>query len=265
MINECYKKLTFTEAANIAIKQGENDEKRLKEEITVLEETFPDIYDSIPSYERARRNLAEVESYIEYEKGLTEYYATLDAVLDKLLDRVELLQIDYGYWIKRSPLPDEFAYVKPTQAWDIERITKDRRPGYIMEDLSVFMSSALYFAFPRYSGAILYMKHRCGSPAHPDLGLEIGLQVIDNYDAYAHASPERQKYATIPLVQFSEVTDLDKLAQSGRMGSNLFQMTHPFIAKLTELNTGYCEGVCKIIADIILNDYPDLFKHDGRK
>jgi hypothetical protein len=265
MINECYKKLTFTEAANIAIKQGENDVNQLKRAITVLEETFPGIYDSIPSYERTRTNLTEEESYIKYEKGLTEYYAALDDVLEKLLERVKLIPLDYGYWITRTPRLYRFFICESIEKWNNERITTERGPGYIMEDLSVFMPTALYFAFPRYSGAILYMRHRCGSPTHPDLGLEIGLQVIDNYDAYAHASPERQKYATIPLVQFSEVTDFDKLAQSGRMGSNLFQMTHPFIAKLTELNTGYCEGVCKIIADIILNDYPDLFKRDWRK
>ena len=265
MADECYKKLTFTESANIAIKNRENDVKRLKRAITILEETFPNIYDSIPSYKKARTNLVEVESYIEYEKGLTGYYATLDEVLEKLLDRVELLPIDYGYWIMRRPLLDEFAYVKPAQMWNNERITRDRRPGYIMEDLSIFMQSALYFAFPKYSGAILYMKHDCGSPTNQNLGLKIGLQVIDNCDAYTHASLNHEEYPTIPLVRFSDTTDLATTARSGKTDSSLFYVTNPFIDKLTTLNIGYCEGVCKIIADIILNDYPNLFKDDRRR
>ena len=262
MGNENRKKLTITQSVNLAIEERERHARQLLNEMTALELSFPGIYIDIPGHINASAALAGTRSGIELEQRFMGNYAELDDVLEKLLGRVPLKPIDYGYWLTRSGVGKDFPFMKRIQSWNYDRCMRDREPGYMMTEYSVFFDSGLYFAFPKYSGAILYIRRAFrGNATNPQLALEVGLQIVDNYDAYREPDIDRQEYPTIPYAAFSNEDELRALARIGMM----HRTAHPFESKLTRLNLGYCQGICKILAEIILNDHPDVFEYQYPK
>lgn len=263
MGNENRKKLTFTQSINLVLEERERHARQLEKDLAALEESFPDIYNDLPAYISADAALAGTRSGIELEERFMKNFAELDDALEKLLERVPLKPIDYGYWLTKSGAGGEFPYMSRICSWNYDRCMRYRQPGYMMTEYSVFLDSGLYFAFPRYSGAVLYMRRAFrGLATNPQLVLEVGLQVVDNYDAYKEPSIDRQEYPTIPYAVFSNETEMRDLARIGMTGG---RTAHPFESKLTMLNHGYCQGICKILAKIILNDHPDVFEYQYPK
>jgi hypothetical protein len=259
MGNENCKKLTITQSVDIAIEERMLHARQLEKEMTALELSFPDIYKDISAYICADAALAGTRSGIKLEHEFMGNYAELDDVLKKLLERVPLKPINYGYWLIRDGVGKDFPFMERIQSWNYDRCMHNRsNPGYMMTEYSVFSNSALYFAFPKYSGAILYMRRMfCGSSIKPQLALEIGLQIVDNYDAYKEPCIDLQEYPAITYVVLSNETDMRALARTGISDRD----PHPFQSRLTLLNLGYCQGICKTIAEIILSEHPDVFAY----
>jgi len=244
------KVLTFSEASKIDIMEDETERKRLLREARLLKEAFPDNYMNMVGYERCQSMIERLTRNIDLTMQHASHFARLDEVLEKLLQRVQLKPLDYGYWLMRQSKAYERPCMQKIAAWDCKNLAIDLDNHKHTSELSVFKPAALYFEFPGYSGTILYMRAFAeGKPG--SIILEVGIQVVDNLEAYGVYHEDRKEYATIETCNFQPY-------YKNKCFSFAFEDINER-DELTCLNIGYVEGVWQILTGIIKDGYMDLF------
>lgn len=253
------KTLTFTDALKRAQNDSWRDINDLSKHIEKLEETFPDSYSELEAYNDAVNTKKWFQDCIESENTMIPVLSKLDEFLEKVRERIELTPIGYGYDLVRHG--DFPRYMSNIWKWNYDHTHIGRAPYMIAMQASVFPANALYFAFPSYSGAILYMTADINRYSETEnyVSLTIGIQVIDDFDAYTEHSNRRESvYKTIPLVTFSRHSFKNGFDEMNRITfSNVTDYDD-----LTYLNKGYCQGIYKIVCDILKDGYTDIFCKD---
>lgn len=253
------KKLTFTGALECEQKDHYLDIRDLSGQIEKLEKAFPDFYTKLDGYQEAVGGKEWCEELIDVENKMIPVLKRLDEFLEKVMERIELTPIGYGYDLVRSGgnIPK---YMSNIWKWNYERTHIGRELYMIEMEQSVFPTNGLYFAFPKYSGAILYMTADiCRySDTESYVQLTMGMQVVDDFDAFSRPCLHRKDYATIPLVTFSRHYK-DGLDEMNRLPYNGNQA---YYDELTYLNRGYCEGIYQIVCDVLKDGYLDIFRKD---
>lgn len=260
--DEEMKILTFAEAANINIKENEFMRRRAMREVRLLEEAFPDTYKDNQKYKRCQDTIDSLTRYIDLNARHASYFARLDEVLEKLLQRVHLKPLDYGYELMRQSKANNRPCMRKIASWDHNNMAIDHDHSWShISEISVFNPSALYFEFPGYSGAILYMDAFAqGKPG--SIIMRVGLQVVDNIEAYRIYRKDYPEYATIETSNFQPYYK-DKCFKSAF--SAVPEELDWLLFDLSLLNTGYVEGVWQILTGIIKDGYMDLFGFEEEK
>lgn len=253
------KTLTFTDALKRAQNDSWRDINDLSKHIEKLEQAFPASYSELEAYNDAVNAKKWFQDCIESENTMIPVLSKLDEFLEKVMERIELTPIGYGYDLVRHG--DFPRYMSNIQKWNYDRTHIGREPYMIAMQASVFPANALYFAFPSYSGAILYMVADVNRYSETEnyVSLTIGIQVIDDFDAYTDHSNRRESvYETIPIATFSRHSLKNGFYEMNRITfSNV-----TYYDELTYLNKGYCQGIHKIICDILKDGYTDIFCED---
>lgn len=249
------KTLTFTGALKCAQKDSWREISDLSKQIEKLEEAFPDSYSEIDAYNEAVGAKEWFQECIESENTMIPVLSKLDEFLEKVRERIGITPIGYGYDLVRSG--DAPRYMTNIRSWNDDRTNIGSEPYMIAMQMSVFPANTLYFAFPSYSGAILYMTADINRYSETEnyLSLTIGIQVIDDFDAYTeHSNRDSSVYETIPIVTFSRYykNGFDKMNRIYNRNETLYE-------DLTYLNKGYCQGIYKIVCDVLKDGYMDIF------
>ena len=195
------KKLTFIESAKIRMSDSRVMSRDLERDAQMLRLTFPHVHQNMKAYQNMQANAEWWALLADSVGGDMSKYEKLDEILAQLRQHVNLKDIDYGTNLFKQYTDNTILH--PLQSWDMER-TADYYSPEELDSLSVFDSTALYFEFPAYTGAILYLKPLRTSLLY--ICLEVGIQIIDNRVAYRFPRKDRKPYATIPLVQFQQGT-----------------------------------------------------------
>ena len=254
---------SFSEADGFAISDINGALYYLDKDIRCLQYTFPETYKDIPAYDDI---LAEKESY-EHQRNVKKIILPqlwrLDKALETIIEKTGLKFIGYGYSLIRADLDEPRLYkdaitlMLPLLRWNKERIEIGREPYMKDMENSIIAANDIYFAFPYDiygNGAVIYMNADTRQYGEKDcyIDLKVGLQVIDNFDAYRKHKDNR-KFVKIQIAQFSW-----SYMSESRMDSLPYN-DDGYWDDLTYLNQGYCQGIRKIICDIINGDYADVF------
>lgn len=254
---------SFSEADSFAISDINGKLYYLDKDIRCLQYTFPETYKEIPAYEDITIEKGWYEIKRGVKKKILPQLWKLDKALETIIEKTGLKFIGYGYSLIRADLDeprmykDELTLMLPLLRYNKDIIETGREPYMKDMESSIIAANDIYFAFPYdlyHNGAVIYMNADTCQSGDNDcyIKLEVGLHVIDNFDAY-RTHKNNRKFVKIPFANFS----LEYMSDS--CIDRPLHNDCGYWDDLTYLNQGYCQGIRKIICDIINGDYADVF------